>query len=440
MKHLRAPLLLVVSVLTLGVAAAWRPAAPPESAERVLPVLASPTPGWHKGNLHTHSLWSDGDDFPEMIADWYRRHGYHFLGLSDHNILSEGQRWLDMPDKGPRTTALAKYRVRFGERWVEERTAQTKTGPKRQIRLKPLAEFRSLLEEPGRYLLIPAEEITYRFAKSPVHVNAINLRDRIAPADGDSVAETVRANLRSVAEQRKKTGWKTVASLNHPNFGWGIKAEDLLAEELRFFEVFNGHPGVRNYGDATHPSTERQWDIALALRLGKLRMPVLYGLATDDAHSYHVMRVGNANPGRGWIMVRAPYLTAEAIVRAMEAGDFYATSGVRLRDVSRQGDRLTIAIEPEEGVSYTTEFIATLKGTPLDSEPRRDEKGKVLDVTRVYSPEVGKVVATVKGPEATYRLTGRELYVRARVTSTKAHPNPFRKGDVEAAWTQPVVP
>ena len=25
---------------------------------------------WWKGNLHTHSLWSDGDDYPEMIAGW----------------------------------------------------------------------------------------------------------------------------------------------------------------------------------------------------------------------------------------------------------------------------------------------------------------------------------------------------------------------------------
>ena len=23
-----------------------------------------------KGNLHTHSLWSDGDDYPDMIGDW----------------------------------------------------------------------------------------------------------------------------------------------------------------------------------------------------------------------------------------------------------------------------------------------------------------------------------------------------------------------------------
>ncbi|MDB4783267.1 hypothetical protein OAG39_01455, partial [Verrucomicrobiales bacterium] len=26
---------------------------------------------WFKGNTHTHSLWSDGNDFPEMIAKFY---------------------------------------------------------------------------------------------------------------------------------------------------------------------------------------------------------------------------------------------------------------------------------------------------------------------------------------------------------------------------------
>ena len=49
---------------------------------------------WWKGNLHTHSLWSDGDDFPEMIVNWYVEHGYNFLALSDHNILSEGNKWI----------------------------------------------------------------------------------------------------------------------------------------------------------------------------------------------------------------------------------------------------------------------------------------------------------------------------------------------------------
>jgi hypothetical protein len=36
--------------------------------------------------------------------------------------------------------------------------------------------------------------------------------------------------------------------------------------------------------------------------------------------------------------------------------------------------------------------------------------------------------------------TREEMYVRAKVNSTKPHPNPYEKGDVEVAWTLPVVP
>ncbi|HEY8477669.1 MAG TPA: hypothetical protein VIN09_12455, partial [Chloroflexota bacterium] len=243
-----------------------------------------------------------------------------------------------------------------------------------------------------------------------------------------------------VQDQRRRVGRPMVAVLNHPNFGWGVRAEDMVAvETLRSFEVYNGHPGVRNYGDELHASTERIWDIVLALRLGKHRLPVIYGLATDDAHRYHEWGVGKVNPGRGWLMVRAPYLTAEAIVRGIEAGDFYASTGVVLTDVRRDGDRLTLSIKPEPGVRYKTQFIATMRDAPLDSAPRT-ENGKELPVTRVYSEEIGKVVAESEELEPSYRFTGKELYVRAKVISTKPHPNPYAEGDVEVAWTQPVVP
>jgi hypothetical protein len=309
-----------------------------------------------------------------------------------------------------------------------------------QVRLKPLAEFRSVLEEPGKFLLIPGEEITHKFAKNPVHMNAINIRDVITPIDGASVAETISVNLRVVEEQRKKRGWKTIAFLNHPNFGWGVKAEDMLTEELKFFEIFNGHPSVRNYGDEIHVSTERMWDILLALRLGKHGLPTIYGMATDDAHSYHVYGVGKVNPGRGFIMVKAAYLTAEAMVRGIEAGDYYCSTGVVLKDVRRAGKELALVIRPEKDVSYKTQFIATMKDAKLISEPRLDKDGKMLDVTRNYSPDVGKIVAESESLEPSYRLTGKELYVRAKVISIKLHPNPYQKGDVEVAWTQPLTP
>jgi hypothetical protein len=51
---------------------------------------------WFKGNTHTHTLWSDGDDFPEMVIDWYKAMGYDFIALSDHNILQAKEVWMDV--------------------------------------------------------------------------------------------------------------------------------------------------------------------------------------------------------------------------------------------------------------------------------------------------------------------------------------------------------
>lgn len=391
-----------------------------------------------KGNLHTHSLWSDGDDFPEMIADWYKQHGYQFLALTEHNIIAEGNKWVDAAANATRTTAIEKYVNRFGARWVDFRPA---AGGKREVRLKPLAEYRTLLEEPGRFLFVPAEEISHSYAKRPVHINGINLRDPIKPVDGKDMIETIAVNLRQVGEQSRKTSRAMIAFLNHPNFGWGVRAEEMLAvEELKFFEVFNGHPSVRNYGDDLHASCERVWDVALALRLGKYSLPVVYGMATDDAHGYHAYGLGKVNPGRGWVMVKSRHLTAESLVRGLESGDFYASTGVLFDEIRREGDELRLTIHAEPGVSYTTRFIATLKETDLTRKAKLDKDGLELPVTGDYSPEIGKVVAESISPSPRYTLTGKELYVRAKVVSTRAHPNPYAKGDVEVAWTQPVVP
>ena len=214
------------------------------------------TPKWWKGNLHTHSFWSDGDDFPEMIVAWYKEHGYGFLALTDHNVLSRGEKWIDAENarRGVVKEALRKYLAKFGPNWVELR----RDGDKQLVRLKPLGEYRTRFEEPDRFLLIEGEEITDRFKRLPVHLNASNLVELIKPQGGSSVRDVMQRNVDAVLAQRAKTGQAMMVHLNHPNFGWGVVAEDIAAVRgERFFEVYNGHPGVRNEGDADHPSVER---------------------------------------------------------------------------------------------------------------------------------------------------------------------------------------
>jgi hypothetical protein len=422
------------AVVVAGLVAATISLSQPPAEE---PIVPNPPVRWFKGNLHTHSLWSDGNDFPEMIADWYRRSGYQFLALSDHNILSEGEKWMDTAVLAKRGAidGLARYRERYGDDWVELREVDAR----QEVRLKPLVEFRTLVEERGRFLLIQSEEITDHFGKLPVHVNAHNLKDTIKPQGGESVRETIANNLRAVESQSERVGQPMLAHLNHPNFGWGVTAEDMAAVlEERFFEVYNGHPGVNHLGDASHASVERMWDIANTIRLAEMKALPLYGLATDDSHNYYGDR--GASPGRGWVMVRARRLTPEAIITALKTGEFYSSSGVTLRDVRYDGESKTLelAIEAAPDETYSTQFIGTLKSYDARREPVLDKEGNPLPVTQSYSDDVGRVLATANGPRASYKLTGDELYVRAVVYSNKPPVNPAFKNQVKQAWTQPV--
>jgi hypothetical protein len=56
-----------------------------------------------------------------------------------------------------------------------------------------------------------------------------------------------------------------------------------------------------------------------------------------------------------------------------------------------------------------------------------------------YSDDIGEIFEEIEGASATYTFEGDELYVRAKIISTKLKDNPYRQGEHEAAWVQPVV-
>jgi hypothetical protein len=411
------------------------------SAVSLLLATALPAPlcaadSWWKGNLHTHSLWSDGDDYPEMVAAWYRGHGYNFLAVSDHNTLQIHDRWIDPASKKGGSPALDKYLARFGADWVEQRVRDGKT----EVRLKRLEEYRGKFEAPGVFLLMGGEEISDRYQTWPVHLNAHNIVEQIEPRGGDSVLEVMQNNVDAVLEQRRRTGLPMLVHLNHPNFNWAVTAEEIAAVKgERFFEVYNGHPIVHNDGDATHPGTERLWDIALTRRLSQ-GGEILYGIATDDSHNYHVISPKKSNAGRGWIMVRSGELSVAKLIAAMEAGEFYASSGVVLDGLHNNGKQMAVEIAAEPGVDYAIQFIGTRRGYDDRSEPVKSPDGGDQRVTRRYSSDVGKVLAEARGTSARYSFAGDELYVRAHIVSTKRKENSPVEGEFEQAWTQPATP
>lgn len=298
---------------------------------------------WFKGNTHAHTLNSDGDSTPDDVVKWYREHGYNFLVLTDHNFLT-------------RVDAL-----------------------------------NALHGADKQFLIIKGEEVTDRFGDKPIHINGLDLERQVEPQGGKSVADVIQRNVDAIRDA------KGVPHINHPNFGWAITAEDLKkVQNNKLFEIYNGHPLVNNLGGGDRPGLEEVWDIILTS--GKL----LYGIAVDDAHYFkRPWDKTAARPGQGWIVVRTATLSSQAILTAMEAGDFYASTGVELTDYTATEKGITITIKEERTSKYRVQFIGN----------------------------GGRILSEATKSPAAYKFKGDEGYVRAKIIESNG----------KFAWTQPVM-
>jgi len=299
---------------------------------------------WYKGNTHTHTVNSDGDSTPDEVVRWYREHGYNFLVLSDHNYLTE------------------------------------------------VDGLNAVFGAANKFIVIKGEEVTDEFQKKPIHINGLNIKQVVEPQRGDSVASVIQNNVNAI---RRVEG---VPHVNHPNFHWAIGANDMKAvKNLRLFEIYNGHPQVNNLGGGGMPGLEAMWDDILSAGM------VLYGIAVDDAHNFKTPGdKTKSTPGHGWVMARAANLGAAEILQALEQGDFYASTGVTLRDysVSKNEIKIDIAEETQARSKYTVRFIGRW----------------------------GKILKEVTTNPAVYAFNDDEFYVRAKVIESNG----------KMAWTQPV--
>lgn len=183
---------------------------------------------------------------------------------------------------------------------------------------------------------------------------------------------------------------------------------------------------------------------------------LLYGIASDDAHWYPDSGTPQ-NPfpfADGYIQVRAEELTPEALVAAMDRGDFYASCGVDLEDVRADPERgrLTVSVPAKDGVAYTIRFVGTRRDFDADVRGTVRFAGNPAQSLGVrdyplYSDGIGVDFKSVSGRpgervEATYALGADELYVRAVVESSEpvtgyaktSHQHPRHR----MAWTQPL--
>ena len=325
------------------------------------PAVAMPPPeGWLKGNTHVHAAPS-GDSktaIPDVIA-WYEKNDYDFIALTDHNRVSE--------------------------------VGETSTAGRVAIHTDGL-------------IVLSGVELTYNpesceppppdpAGKCRIHANLIGPtarpEGRIEWANRDS-PRRVDSYQRAIDRAGE---WGGLVQINHPQWHWGMTADllhDLAGRGARLVEIANKQFMNWSEGDDSHPSVEQLWDEALT------RGATIWGISSDDAHDYEDTEEPRYPAGGHFVMVYAAREPV-AILDALAAGRFYASTGVLLSRAESDGESLIVEISDDSHGEHVITFIGD-----------------------------GKVLSWAHGRAASQTLSGSS-YVRAVV----------RREDGARAWVQP---
>lgn len=254
----------------------------------------------YKVNLHVHSTLSDGRFTPQELKEFYMTQGYHAVAFTDHRKCIPHN---DLTDEN--FLALTGMELDF-----------------------------SLNDKYGNLF-------------KAVHLNAISYdpEKEIVAKDGEQASELIKQGrpmefplINQTVAELKKEGFYVI--LNHPV--WSNMSSDDVAQVQGFdaMEVFNSIAVMfNNYSD---DSAVYQY----FLRAGGKAAPI----AADDCHRNFPDGTPSTEYAQAFVMVKAKELTYRAIMDAIKAGNFYASTGPMFENLWLEGDILHIECSPVSGV------------------------------------------------------------------------------------------
>ncbi|MBO5734856.1 MAG: CehA/McbA family metallohydrolase [Clostridia bacterium] len=237
---------------------------------------------FQKGGLHCHTTRSDGVGSPEEVMKFAHEHGFDFLALTDHQIYNH-----------------------------------TNYAPETGILLVPGTEHSNIL--------------VYSHGFRCFHTVCVGP----SPEDGNGFANDEKlpgTNFQSSEEYQpwldEAHGKKNLTILCHPQ--WSNTSAKYFENQKGNFamEIWNSGCALAEDCDAD----AAYWDELLGQ--GK----IIYGVATDDAHVFdHLCK--------GWVMVKAEK-DLNAILAALENGEFYSSCGPEIYDFYVDGDKVVLECSP----------------------------------------------------------------------------------------------
>ena len=265
----------------------------------------------YKANLHCHSTVSDGKFTPEELKRAFMKQGYSIIAYTDHEILVPHN---DLSDS--HFLALNGYEYEI----IEEKTEE-----KNQNRLRKATHLCLIALEPDITRHVCWHGLIWGNASN--YLDQLDF-DRESPPykpryTGEGVTEVIQA--------ARNAGF--FVTYNHPAWSMEDMADIANYHGMNALEIYNNNTALRGW-EAYCP-----YIYDSMLRRGKR----IGCIAADDSHrSEHFFG--------GWTMICAENLDYRTVTRAMERGDYYASTGPEIKELWFEDGRIHVTCSPAASI------------------------------------------------------------------------------------------
>lgn len=270
---------------------------------------------FYKANMHCHSILSDGEFTVEKLKAEYVKQGYSIIAYTDHDKFHTHN---DLTDEN--FLAINGYEVDISN-WD--------TDDSHYVRCYHFNCYALTNEKNGEILPLPAYK------------------------DSQGINRFIK--------ELNDSGF--IVCYNHSY--WSLQTLDDYRdlEGLFAMEIFNNSAYI---GGGTDGNQINVYDTML--RQGKR----LYCIAADDNHDRSPLGHPHNDSFGGFIMVKADSLAYEPVMRAIQNGELYASTGPLIEELTMEGDTATIKCSPAVRITMNTggrrsSAVNTLEGETVSS-------------------------------------------------------------------------
>ncbi len=303
----------------------------------------------YKANLHCHTTVSDGRWTPEEVKEEYKKHGYSVVAYTDHDVL-----------------------IPHGE--LKDDTFLPLNGFEAEI----LSRWEPFPKSPRCchicYIALEEDNLTQPLwhREKYLFANAVNYKDKVKFDESEPDFErhyTPECITHMMREGREKGFFVTY---NHPAWSMEDYSDYIRYDGMHAMEMCNYGCVVEGYPEYN----ARVYDDML--RSGKR----IYCIDADDNHNQLKDSFG------GFTVIKADKLEYRAITRSLESGNFYASQGPEICELSYEDGKVHVTSSPASRIFC---IFGMQRGGYAAAEP-------------------GSSIT-----EATFRLVGDEKYFRITV-------------------------